>query len=105
VARWSESGFVVAVGETPPAPPAPTLRVVRARSGRIDLFAHVARAGRCAVRVVDVRGRTVATLLDAHVPAGDVPITWDARRIRRGVYRATCTTTGGDAACPVLVAP
>ena len=45
-------------------------------------------AGRVSLRVLDVRGRTVATLLDAKVGAGRQRVPWESGTVASGLYLA-----------------
>jgi hypothetical protein len=56
-----------------------------------EIVFEVAQAGRATLRVYDVAGRLVSTLVDADVPAGPVRVRWagrdaQGRRVRSGVY-------------------
>ena len=49
------------------------------------------RAGRVTIRVVDIRGKAVRTLLDGHKEPGHHTISWDGRddrgmRLSSGIY-------------------
>ncbi len=91
---------------TPPSgvsrPPAANLRL----SSRPNPFAThtqldyvVPASGRVEVRVYDVRGRRVRTLLDRHESAGGNRVTWDGRddrghTVAQGVYFAVLKVSG-----------
>ncbi|MEO0085396.1 MAG: hypothetical protein ABIK37_02055 [candidate division WOR-3 bacterium] len=61
------------------------------------------RAGRVRIAVLDVAGRTVATLLDADVPKGRGEVTWQAQDLAGGVYFIRLETSGGDLVERVLL--
>jgi len=48
-------------------------------SGTTEIAFHLPRAGRASLRVYDVAGHVVATLLDRDLPAGPQVATWDGR--------------------------
>ncbi len=54
----------------------------------------LASASHVDVRVYDVTGRIVQTLLDAHVPPGAHSVQWDARGAPAGVYRCVVSARG-----------
>lgn len=63
--------------------------------GPIDLDADVPAPGVVTITVLDVRGRTVARLLDGWRPAGRHVVRWDASRAPAGVYLARLSPAGG----------
>jgi hypothetical protein len=67
----------------------------------------VPSATRGSLKIVDVAGRVVRTLIDGTIPAGRGQITWDAtnqagRRVPAGVYWARLETAEGSAARKLL---
>jgi hypothetical protein len=66
----------------------------------ITLYLAVPTAGRVTVRIHDVSGRLVRTLLDADIEASNHTLVWDGRdgrhrRVPAGIYFAKATTPGG----------
>jgi galactose oxidase-like protein/fibronectin type III domain protein len=55
------------------------------RAGGVIAFG-VAQAGVVSLRVFDLRGRLVGTLVDGPVPAGRHEVAWDAHGVAAGVY-------------------
>ncbi len=47
---------------------------------------HLAAASSVRLRVFDVLGRVVATLIDATLPSGSHRVSWDASRLASGIY-------------------
>jgi flagellar hook assembly protein FlgD len=46
------------------------------------------------IKIYDLLGAVVATLVDDHQPAGSHSVTWDAQDVATGVY--FCTMNSGD---------
>ncbi|MFO7639573.1 MAG: T9SS type A sorting domain-containing protein, partial [bacterium] len=61
------------------------------------------RAGRVRVNVVDISGRTVATLVDGELAAGSSSLTWQPGKLAAGVYFVRAETPDGVATRPVLL--
>jgi hypothetical protein len=76
-------------------------------SGDRRLSLTVPRAGRASVRLFDVSGRVVATLLDGVVPAGEQEVAWSGRSsngrpVAPGVYLARAITADGTVSTRVV---
>jgi hypothetical protein len=54
----------------------------------------IATNARVSLRIYDIRGSAVATLVDEHQSAGSYTVTWDAADVASGVY--FCLLTAGD---------
>lgn len=77
-------------------------------SGRaVDLWLRLPRSDRVRVRLLDVRGACVATLLDAWRPAGAHRIAWSGagRRVAPGVYLAVAETGTSRVARKLVLSP
>jgi flagellar hook assembly protein FlgD len=48
-------------------------------SGSTEIAFHLARPGRARLRIYDVAGQVVATLIDGEMAAGPHAVTWDGR--------------------------
>jgi len=64
---------------------------------RTTLRLDVPHAGIARVRVTDVLGREVATLLDGPISAGSTTLTWDAAAQAAGLYLVVVETAAGRA--------
>ncbi|MFO7675358.1 MAG: S8 family serine peptidase [bacterium] len=73
-------------------------------AGRATLRLQVPQAGRVRVRVVDVSGRAVVTLLDENMIAGCRELSWEAGSLAAGVYFVRVESPVGVESRPVLLA-
>ncbi|MFO7638597.1 MAG: S8 family peptidase [bacterium] len=72
-------------------------------AGRTTVRLQLPRAGRVRVNVVDISGRTVATLVDGELAAGSSSLTWQPGKLAAGVYFVRAETPDGVATRPVLL--
>jgi hypothetical protein len=56
--------------------------------------ARLSASGEASLKIYDMLGREVATLMSGHYPAGVYPRIWDARNMPNGVY-VCCLNAGG----------
>ncbi|MFO7638045.1 MAG: S8 family serine peptidase, partial [bacterium] len=66
-------------------------------AGRTTVRLQLPRAGRVRVNVVDISGRTVATLVDGELAAGSSSLTWQPGKLAAGVYFVRAETPDGVA--------
>lgn len=94
---------VVAIGQTgveardeaPFAPGELSLRVYpNPGNAEFSLNYNLMRAGAATLRVFDIQGRVVATIVDGHREAGEHVVNWNAREQASGIYFAELRTTG-----------
>jgi subtilisin family serine protease len=71
-------------------------------AGRAIVRLQLPRAGRVLAQVLDVSGRSVATLLDEDAVAGRRELTWEPRTLAAGVYFVRVETPAGVETRPVL---
>jgi len=71
--------------------------------GRTTVRLQLPQAGRVRVNVVDISGRTVATLVDGEMAAGRRELTWQPGGLAAGVYFVRAETPSGTATRPVLL--
>ena len=77
--------------------------------GEVSIPLRLASAARVRLRVHDVRGRLVATLVDQSLPAGDHLVPWDGTTYRgarapNGIYYLDCSAGGEKASSRLVVA-
>jgi hypothetical protein len=72
-------------------------------AGRAIVRLQLPRAGRVLAQVLDVSGRSVATLLDEDAVAGRRELTWEPRTLAAGVYFVRVETPAGVETRPVLL--
>ncbi len=96
---WTVDNLQIQVGSPTDAPDGPAARVVALDQNTPNPFNPATtiryalpRAGDVSLRVFDLRGRLVRTLVDGHQPAGDHTVRWDGR-----------TSAGGAAASGVYL--
>jgi flagellar hook assembly protein FlgD len=71
-----------------------------ARSGSVSLRFGTTRAARVEMKVYDVAGRLIRTIVDGHYRPGAYTVAWngadgDGRRVRGGVYFVRIRRDGG----------
>ncbi|MEO6462118.1 MAG: PA domain-containing protein, partial [Candidatus Eisenbacteria bacterium] len=76
-------------------------------AGRTSIAFELPRAGRAALVVYDVSGRTIKHLLDAEMPAGRHAVTWDATddrggKVTPGVYFYRLKSGGAEGSKSVI---
>jgi hypothetical protein len=77
-----------------------SLTMASANPGRVPVLSYsLAKRGRVTLKVYDVQGRLIRTLIDQDAAAGDFRATWDGRsdsgeQVGNGVYMARLTSDG-----------
>ena len=59
--------------------------------------------GRTTVRIIDLRGAIVATVLDDRIPQGATSVLWDASATPAGAYRVVVESSGRTQSLPLVV--
>ncbi len=100
---WELDGLPTAVDDLP----APGDLALRAAPNPFNpttvLRYNIPAAGRATLRVYDLAGRLVATMLDAEVAAGPGEIVWRPQQLGSGVYVARMEAAGAHATAKVVL--
>ena len=101
---WYDGNVGIAEGPARREVPAALCEVVpNPFVGRTTVRLQLPQTGRVRVNVVDISGRTVATLADGELAAGRQELTWQPGNLAAGVYFVRAETPAGTATRPVLL--
>lgn len=99
---WRKTGVVTAI-ETPAAQALALGAHPNPFNPKTTLRFTLAAAGPVGLRIFDVSGRRVATLIDEMRPAGEQAVLWDATRLPSGIYLARLESAGTSASARLVL--